>query len=141
MLLYTRTYNFLNFQLVHWCNWCYKCRSKLLKQYQYNWCHKSWLMLIECQMFNVPMFKCSNVQMFKFINIQMFKCLDVQMFISEYIWIDQNKFEYLNIWIYWLQIFIRTFVRFNFSFANIFGHSFVLSLFERIYSDIRSWVC
>ena len=34
-------------------------------------------------------------------------------------------FEYLNIRIYWSQIYIQTFVRINFSFTNIFGHSLV----------------
>ena len=48
---------------------------------------------------------------------------------------------YLNIRIYWSRIYIRTFVRINFSFTNIFGHSFVSNLFVRIYSDIRWWVC
>ena len=52
-----------------------------------------------------------------------------------------NIFEYSNIRIYWSRIYIRTFVRINFSFTNIFGHSFVLNLFVRIYSDIRSLVC
>ena len=31
---------FSDFLSVHWCNWCYKCHSKSLKQYQCNWCHK-----------------------------------------------------------------------------------------------------
>ena len=48
---------------------------------------------------------------------------------------------YLNIRINWSQIYIRTFVPINFSFTNIFGHSFVSNLFVRIYSDIRWWVC
>ena len=48
-----------------------------------------------------------------------------------------NIFEYSNIRIYWSQIYIRTFVHINFSFTNIFGHSFVSNLFVRIYSDIR----
>ena len=48
-----------------------------------------------------------------------------------------NIFEYSNIRIYWSRIYIRTFVRINFSFTNIFGHSFVSNLFVRIYSDIR----
>ena len=52
-----------------------------------------------------------------------------------------NIFEYSNIRIYWSRIYIRTFVRINFSFTNIFGHSFVSNLFVRIYSDIRWWVC
>ena len=52
-----------------------------------------------------------------------------------------NIFEYSNIRIYWSQIYIRTFICINFSFANIFGHSFVSNLFVRIYSDIRWWVC
>ena len=52
-----------------------------------------------------------------------------------------NIFEYSNIRIYWWRIYIRTFVRINFSFTNIFGHSFVSNLFVRIYSDIRWWVC
>merc|ERR1719362_2517091 len=47
-----------------------------------------------------------------------------------------NIFEYSNIRIYWSRIYIRTFVRANFSFTNIFGHSFVSNLFLRIYSDI-----
>ena len=51
-----------------------------------------------------------------------------------------NIFEYSNIRIYWSRIYIRTFVRINFSFTNIFGHSFVSHLFVRIYSDIRSWL-
>ena len=36
-----------------------------------------------------------------------------------------NIFEYSNIRIYWSQIYIRISVRINFSFTNIFGHSFV----------------
>ena len=52
-----------------------------------------------------------------------------------------NTFEYSNIRIYWSRIYIRTFVRINFSFTNIFGDSFVSNLFVRIYSDIRWWVC
>ena len=48
-----------------------------------------------------------------------------------------NIFEYSNIRIYWSRIYIRTFVRVNFSFTNIFGHSFVSNMFVRIYSDIR----
>ena len=48
-----------------------------------------------------------------------------------------NIFEYSNIRIYWSRINIRTFVRINFSFTNIFGHSFVSNLFVQIYSDIR----
>ena len=48
---------------------------------------------------------------------------------------------YTNIRIYWSRIYIWTFVRINFSFTNIFGHSFVSNLFVRIYSDIRWWVC
>ena len=44
---------------------------------------------------------------------------------------------YSNIRIYWSRIYIRTFIRINFSFTNIFGHSFVSNLFVRIYSDIR----
>ena len=52
-----------------------------------------------------------------------------------------NIFEYSNIQIYRSRIYIRTFVRINFSFTNIFGHSFVSNLFVRIYSDIRSSVC
>ena len=48
-----------------------------------------------------------------------------------------NIFEYSNIRIYWSRIYIRTFVRINVSFTNIFGHSFVSNLFVRIYSDIR----
>ena len=31
---------FSDFHSVHWCNWCYSCHSKLLKQYQCNWCDK-----------------------------------------------------------------------------------------------------
>ena len=41
---------------------------------------------------------------------------------------------YSNIRMYWSQIYIRTFVRINFSFTNIFGHSFVSNLFVQIYS-------
>ena len=52
-----------------------------------------------------------------------------------------NIFEYSDIQIYWSRIYIRTFVRINFSFTNIFGHSFVSNLFVRIYSDICWWVC
>ena len=52
-----------------------------------------------------------------------------------------NVFEYSNIRIYWTRIYIQTFVRINFSFTNIFGHSFVSNLFVRIYSNIRWWVC
>ena len=52
-----------------------------------------------------------------------------------------NIFKYSIIQIYWSQVFIRTFVRINFSFMNIFEHSFVLNLLEQIYSDIRSLVC
>ena len=52
-----------------------------------------------------------------------------------------NIFKYSNIRIYWSWIYIQTFVRINFSFTNIFGHSFVSNLFVRIYSDIRWWVC
>ena len=48
-----------------------------------------------------------------------------------------NIFKYSNIRIYWSQIYIWTFVRINFSFTNIFGHSFVSNLFVQIYSDIR----
>ena len=48
-----------------------------------------------------------------------------------------NIFEYSNIRIYWSRIYIRTFIRINFSFTNIFGHSFVSNLFVRIYSDVR----
>ena len=69
---------FSDFHSVSWCNWCYKCHSKSLKQYQCNWCHK---MLIECRRFkcfNVPMFPCSNVQTLKFPNLQMFKWSNVQ---------------------------------------------------------------
>ena len=43
---------------------------------------------------------------------------------------------YSSIWIYWSRIYIRTIVSINFSFMNIFGHSFVSNLFVRIYSDI-----
>ena len=49
-----------------------------------------------------------------------------------------NIFEYSNIRIYLLQIFIWTFVLVNFFDANIFGHSFVSNLIVRIYSNIRS---
>ena len=48
-----------------------------------------------------------------------------------------NIFEYSNIRVYWSRIYIRTFVRINFSFTNIFGHSFVSNFLIRIYSDIR----
>ena len=48
-----------------------------------------------------------------------------------------NIFKYSNIRIYWSQIYIRPFVRINFSITNIFGHSFVSNLFVQIYSDIR----
>ena len=60
-LLHTRT-TFSDFHSVLWCNWCYKCHSKSLKQYQCNWCHR---MLIECECSNVPMFQCSNNSMFQ----------------------------------------------------------------------------
>ena len=50
-----------------------------------------------------------------------------------------NIFEYSNIQIYWSQIYIRTFVRINFSLMNIFGHSFVSHLFVQIYSDIQNF--
>ena len=34
---------FSDFHSVPWCNWCYECHSKSLKQYQCNRCHKiSW---------------------------------------------------------------------------------------------------
>ena len=51
----------------------------------------------------------------------------------------QTEEEELGILVvgYWSRIYIRTFVRINFSFTNIFGHSFVSNLFVRIYSDIR----
>ena len=38
------------------------------------------------------------------------------------------------------KIFIRTFIRINFTFTNIFRHSFVQNLFVRIYSDIHPCV-
>ena len=63
-----------NFHSVPWCNWCYKCHSKSLKQYQCSWYHK---ILIECwilqssnvSIFHFPMFKCFNVSMFQCSNI------------------------------------------------------------------------
>ena len=39
----------------------------------------------------------------------------------------RNIFEYSNIRIYWSQIFIRTFVRVNFSLTDIFRHLLVLN--------------
>ena len=62
--------SFSDFQSVHWRNWCYKCHSKSLKQYQCNWCHK---MQIDADwMSNVPMFKCSNVPMIQCSNVFFF---------------------------------------------------------------------
>ena len=49
-----------------------------------------------------------------------------------------NIFAYSNIQIFWSLIFIWIFFRINFSYTNIFKHSFVSNLFVRIYSDIRS---
>ena len=31
---------FSDLHSIYWCNWCYTCHSKLLKQYQRNWYHK-----------------------------------------------------------------------------------------------------
>ena len=64
---------FSDFHSVQWCNWCYKCHSKSLKQYQCNWCH---MMQIDADwMSNVPMFQCSNDPMFKCFNIPMIHCV------------------------------------------------------------------
>ena len=48
----------------------------------------------------------------------------------------RNIFEYSNILIYWSQIFIRTFVRVNFS-IQIFSDIHLCSFFMSIYSNIR----
>ena len=53
---------FSDFHSVHSCNWCYKCHSKSLKQYQCNWCHKMHIDAV--WMSNVPMFQYSNVFFF-----------------------------------------------------------------------------
>ena len=37
--IYISKATFPDFHSVPWCNWCYKCHSKLLKQYHCNWCH------------------------------------------------------------------------------------------------------
>ena len=62
-------------QFIDAINWCYKCHSKSLKQYQCNWCHK---MKIDADwMSNVHMFQCSNVPMIQCSNVPifLFQCL------------------------------------------------------------------
>ena len=48
-----------------------------------------------------------------------------------------NIFEYLNIWIFWIRIFIRILVRVTFWDMNIFGYSFVARFW---YEYIRIFV-
>ena len=49
------------------------------------------------------------------------------------VWRIYSNIQILE-YIYWSQIFIRTFVLYIFLLTNIFGHSFVSTLFVRIYS-------
>ena len=62
-------------------------------------------------------------------NIRIFKYFPIRIFVRIKVWRI-----YSNIRIYWSRIFIRTFIRINFSFTNIFGHLFVPK-------KIRSRVC
>ena len=92
---------------------------------------------------DVPLIKWSNVQMFTCSNDQMFKCSDQSV---------TNIFEYSNIRIFLIRIFIRIFVRIIFwiriysdiRLCQLFGYEYIRifirsKILIRIYSDLRSY--
>ena len=104
---------FSDFHSVDWSYWCYKCHSKLLKQYQCIWCHK---MQLDCGW----MFQCSNVLMFKWSNVQMFKCSNIKCHMSK------SKCQMsimLNFCRHILPEFLRSFFMMKFSQPNECGET------------------